>query len=150
MERINKPGIGQDYKALLEAVNKLDKALPKKFPSPPIIDDHAPINAGINWLTAVTTAPNISPDNNLPITVIHACITGIIIGISAATACASIELLAPIFLITIACKYGYCVSRLDMVKKKEDVNFTDFGDVKQEFMMQVVNAQRAQINGKWT
>lgn len=39
-------------------------------------------------------------------------------------------------------------SRLEMVKNKEEVNFTDFGDVKQEFMMQVVNAQRAQINGK--
>jgi hypothetical protein len=38
-------------------------------------------------------------------------------------------------------------SRLEMVKNKEDVNYTDFGDIKQEFMMQVVNAQRAQ-NGR--
>lgn len=39
-------------------------------------------------------------------------------------------------------------SRLEMVKNNQEVNFTEFGDVKQEFMMQVVNAQRAKINGK--
>lgn len=38
-------------------------------------------------------------------------------------------------------------SRLEMVKNREDVNYTEFGDVKQEFMMQIVNAQRAHLNG---